>query len=362
MTKTLASVHELAYGLDFAYNRVNSSAFREEISSGERLALDTRYPDGGTNWLSAAAYFTHRWEINNRIILTEGLRFNQVNLYSQFVDTSFYRFPFDEIRQNNSSLSGNLGVVFKLPANFRFSTIAGTGFRAPNLDDVAKVFDSQPGNVVVPNPELKPETTYNLELSLSKRFGKSAMIELIGWHTWYRDAIVLRTASYNGASEILYEGVLSQVQMNVNAGRARIVGASANAWFKWADWKLSHSITYTYGQDLSNAVPLDHIPPIFGRGALQYANGRFQAELSVPYQGWKRLDRFSPRDEGNLEFATEDGWPSWVIFTLRGTYILKSGHQLQLGCENIMDQHYRPFSSRISAPGRNLFVALRADL
>lgn len=361
LTKALAEVHELAYGLDFAYNRVNSSAFSEVVSSGERLALDTRYPDGGTDWLSAAAYFTHRWEISKRVILTEGLRFNQVSLHSQFVDSSFFSFPFDEIRQNNSAISGNLGVVFKLPAGLRFSTIGSTGFRAPNLDDVAKVFDSQPGNVVVPNPNLKAETTYNLEFSLSKNFGKYAMIELVGWHTWYQDAIVLRAASYNGQSEIIYEGVLSQVQMNVNAGQARIIGASTNAWFKLADWTLTHSITYTYGQDLSNDVPLDHIPPLFGRAALQYANGPWQAELSVPYQGWKRLDRFSPRDEGDIDFATLEGWPSWMIFTLRGTYNFDNDMQLQVGCENILDQHYRPFSSRISAAGRNLFVAVRAS-
>ncbi|MFK7923651.1 MAG: TonB-dependent receptor [Bacteroidia bacterium] len=361
LTKALANVHELAYGLDFAYNRVNSSAFSEVVSSGERLVLDTRYPDGGTDWLSAAVYFTHRWEISPKVILTEGLRFNQVSLYSQFVDTSFFSFPFNEIRQNNSALSGNLGVVFKLPHSFRFSAIGSTGFRAPNLDDVAKVFDSQPGNVVVPNPNLRAETTYNLEFSLSKNFGKYAMIELVAWHTWYQDAIVLRAASYNGQSEIIYQGILSQVQMNVNAGQARIVGASTNAWLKLADWTLSHSITYTYGQDLSNDVPLDHIPPLFGRAALQYANGPWQAELSVPYQGWKRLDRFSPRDEGDIDFATPEGWPSWMILTLRGTYSFDNGVQLQGGCENILDQHYRPFSSRISAAGRNLFVAVRAS-
>ncbi|MEL6841915.1 MAG: TonB-dependent receptor, partial [Bacteroidota bacterium] len=322
LTKTLGKVHELAYGLDMAYNRIASTAFQEEITSGERLSLDTRYPDGGTNWWSGAVYFTHRWEVNRRLILTEGIRWNQISLHSQFVDTSFFRFPFTEIRQSNQALSGNLGIVLKLPRGFRLSAIGSSGFRAPNLDDVAKVFDSQPGNVVVPNPELRPETTYNAELSLSRRFGRAAKLEVVGWYTWYQDAIVLRAATFNGQSEILYEGVLSQVQMNVNARSARIYGLNLNGWWQIADFRLSHSSTYTYGQDLSGGVPLDHIPPLFGRTELQYANGAWKGALSLPYQTWKRPERYSPRDFTNAEFATADGWPAWMVVNLRASYTL----------------------------------------
>ena len=48
--------------------------------------------------------------------------------------------------------------------------ILSSGFRAPNLDDVAKVFDSAPGKVVFPNEALKPEFSKNIELGLDKTF------------------------------------------------------------------------------------------------------------------------------------------------------------------------------------------------
>ena len=38
------------------------------------------------------------------------------------------------------------------------------GFRAPNIDDIGKVFDSEPGSVVVPNVHLKPEYAYSSDL------------------------------------------------------------------------------------------------------------------------------------------------------------------------------------------------------
>ena len=48
--------------------------------------------------------------------------------------------------------------------------MASTGFRAPNVDDLGKVFDSTPGQVIVPNPGLRPERTLNTEVGISKTF------------------------------------------------------------------------------------------------------------------------------------------------------------------------------------------------
>ena len=36
-----------------------------------------------------------------------------------------------------------------------------------NIDDIGKVFDSEPGSVVVPNQNLNPEYAYGGELGLS---------------------------------------------------------------------------------------------------------------------------------------------------------------------------------------------------
>ena len=53
-----------------------------------------------------------------------------------------------------------------------------TGFRSPNIDDVAKVFDSEPGNVIVPNPNLKPEYTRTIDAEIKKTFADKASIEV----------------------------------------------------------------------------------------------------------------------------------------------------------------------------------------
>lgn len=359
--KVIRTNHELAYGFEGIVNHVNSSAYTEDIITGKMTGLNTRYPDGGSTLNSGAAYFTHRWEVNDKLTLTDGIRFTGVALYSRF-NNRFFPFPFASIRQINQALSGNIAAVLKPGKGWRISLLGATGFRAPNLDDVTKVFDSQPGNVVVPNPNLKPEYSYNGELSISKTLGDVLRVELTGFYTWYTNAIVVRNFNLNGEQFIVYEDSLSRVQANVNAGTAFIAGFNNNIYLDLGKWSFSNSLTYTYGQETESDVPMDHIPPFFGKSELTYKGKGFQTAFYAMYNGWKRPDRYSPRDENNAFFATEDGWPAWWTLNLKTSFALSPKLKLQAGIENLLDVHYRPFSSRISAPGRNIFVSLRASL
>lgn len=360
--KVIGNEHELAYGLEGVLNRVSSYAYQRSILDGTQLSISTRYPDGGSSMNTLAAYFTHRWELSDKLTLTDGIRMTGVSLSSRFNDRSFFPFPFGSIRQNNQALSGNIAGVFKPGNGWRISLLGATGFRAPNLDDVTKVFDSQPGNVVVPNPNLKPEYSYNTELSISKTIGDILRIEATGFYTWYANAIVVRNFNLNGENFIVYEDSLSRVQANVNAGTAYIAGINSNIYVDLGKWSFSNSLTYTYGQETETNVPMDHIPPFFGKSALTYKTKGFQTAFYALYNGWKRPNRYSPRDENNAFFATEDGWPAWWTINLKSSYAFNPKLKLQVGIENILDVHYRPFSSRISAPGRNIFISLRASL
>jgi hemoglobin/transferrin/lactoferrin receptor protein len=68
---------------------------------------------------------------------------------------------------------------------------------------------------------------------------------------------------------------------------------------------------------------------------------------------------YNPNGEDNQQYATPEGMPSW--FTLNAKFELNMGKQwqTQISLENIFDRNYRYFASGISAPGRNLSIALR---
>ncbi|MEZ4800170.1 MAG: TonB-dependent receptor [Flavobacteriales bacterium] len=71
----------------------------------------------------------------------------------------------------------------------------GTAFRSPNVDDIGKIFDSEPGALTVPNPDLKAEYATNFDLGIAKVFSEKVKIDLAGYYTiwkmhWY-DATTL---------------------------------------------------------------------------------------------------------------------------------------------------------------------------
>jgi len=350
------------YGLEGTANHVNSMANKENIDTGATAPQSTRYPDGGSDVTTAALYLSDQYHLSPRITLNGGLRLSYNSLKAIFVDTTFYPFPFDDINQQFTNLSGSLGAVWNGNAGWRVSLLGATGFRAPNVDDLAKVFESVPGSVVVPNPDLGPEKTYNVDLGISKTIDEKYNIGIDGYYTWYRDAITTQPGTFNGQSQIDYDGELSNVTINVNALSAYIFGFNAYASVQLTDGLTLYStINYTYGRINTDttAYPLDHIAPLFGKTSLDYKIKKFRAEVYAMYNGWKHLEDYNLNGEDNYPFATVDGMPSWATFNLKASYQLTQNFTVQLGVENILDTNYRVFASNISAPGRNVSVTVR---
>ncbi|GAB2527449.1 TonB-dependent receptor [Rufibacter soli] len=356
--------HELRYGLEATFNDVQSRAYGENINTSERSALDTRYPSGGSDMRTAAAYFTHTWEITPRWILSDGLRLSRVELNADFSDKRFFNFSFDKVNQKNTAVNGNLGLVFQPGHDWRLAAVASSGFRAPNVDDLGKVFESVAGQLIVPNPNLKPEYTYNAEVSIGKTIMQSVRVEGTGFYTWYRDAITTQPFQFQGQSVVEYNGQPSRVTANVNANKAYIYGASGSLSADITQaFRLASTLTYTYGRITAQPqdIPLDHIAPVFGKTSLFLTLPKFGSEFFVQYNGWKRLEDYNPVGEDNLQYATPQGVPAWYTLNLRTAYQFHPRVQLQAGLENILDQFYRVYASGVSAPGRNLVLTVRGN-
>ena len=50
--------------------------------------------------------------------------------------------------------------------------------------------------------------------------------------------------------------------------------------------------------------------------------------------------------------------PGWITLNLRLSYMVLKGLYLNVGVENVTDVRYRPYSSGISAPGRNVTMSV----
>ncbi len=351
------------YGIEALHNHVNSSAFTQDIITGQKGVLDTRYPDDGSDYNSLAAYTTLSKELSSTFMLKTGIRYSTVKIDAQIKDTTFFAFLDRSIAQQNNALNGNFALIGN-QNNYKFSFIASSGFRAPNVDDLGKIFESVQGTVVVPNTNIEPEYTYNLEFNLNKMRNKGLLgFQTSLFYTWYRNALTTVDGSLNGNDSIFYDGVQSKIVMLDNAQNAFIYGANASIEIALThNTILSSTLNYTYGRIVEDTLrPLDHIPPLFGKTSITHKRKALTLEVFAMYNGFKRTKDYNLLGEDNFSKATPDGTPAWMTLNLRSQYQINDQFSVQLNVLNLLDQSYRVFASGIHAPGRNISITLRAQ-
>jgi hemoglobin/transferrin/lactoferrin receptor protein len=361
--KLIKEKHEVRYGLEFTHNDVQSKASFKNISTNIETAADTRYAGGGSTMTTFAAYASHAWEVSKQFVITDGVRYTNTSLSSKFTDTTFFKFPFTTANQKNQALTGNIGFTWKLDNDYKVSILSNTGFRSPNVDDMSKVFESST-YVVVPNPTLKAEYTYNFEMGISKVIQGKYKFDLTGFYTNLTNALVVADFKLDGKDSAVYNGSMTKVKATQNADNAYIYGVSAGVQFDFNERVSFKSVlNYTYGRyissNLDTVIPLDHIAPLFGQTSLTYKSKGFDGEFFIRYNGKKSLADYSPSGEDNLQYATINGMPAWFTLNIRLGANLTKNLRLNAACENLTDNRYRAFASGMNAPGRNFIMSLR---
>lgn len=367
--------HTITAGIDGSLQFLKSTADRVDVNTGAVKTLDTRYPDGNNYMHNLDLFGIHRWQINERWHMNEGIRVGYSWMHSTFKSNEFFPFAdlIGDISQNTPVYCANVGVTFAPSAGWLLGLDISTGYRVPNVDDLAKVFDSQPGMVVMPNPDIKPEKTVSANFSAS--FVKN---DIVNWQasvygTYMFDAIALAPAWFNGQDKIEYDGELSNIYCNRNNRLGYVVGASTNVDVRLSDhFRADGAVTYTYGNIIAHKgeerMPLDHVAPLFGRVGVSYHTlaDRLTGEFYSLFNGKKPLSRYNLNGEDNIGYATVkgldgDGLPAWFTLNFRVSYRLNRYVTVQGAVENILDTEYRTFASGINAPGRNFSITLRAS-
>jgi len=367
-TKSLGKRHSFYYGLEFVWDDVKSTGTDEDISTGNVAVGPSRYPQ--STWASYAAYLSYKFRITPGFLLQAGARYNYFTLDADFTNNlAFYPFPFSEVKIGDGALTGNLGFVYNPAEKWSIVMNLSTGFRSPNVDDLGKVFDSEPGTVVVPNPDLQPEYAYNAEIGVAKIFGEVVKIDLTGYYTWLTNAMVRRDYTLNGLDSIMYDGEMSKVQAMQNAAFATVYGIQAGLEVKLpAGFGFTSQFNYQKGEeelDDGTTSPLRHAAPWFGVSHLTFTKGKLELDFYSIYNGeisYKNLPE-EERGKDYLYAKDADGnpySPSWYTLNFKALYQLTGNLSISAGVENITDQLYRPYSSGIAGSGRNFILALRA--
>ncbi|MBC3756806.1 TonB-dependent receptor [Hyunsoonleella sp. SJ7] len=365
--KRLSDKTRFFYGGEYVHNKVMSEGRLEDISSGILSNTISRYPNGAT-WKSAAIYSSLKYKPNTRFVFQTGVRFNHVGSKADFTENNaFLNLPFQSAKNSAGAFSGTAGLTWSPNTTMQWKLNAASAFRAPNIDDIGKVFDSEPGSVVVPNENLRPEYAYGGELGLKLNFDQKLVLDLNTYYTYLDNALVRRDYTLNGQSQIMYDGEMSNVQAIQNASKAWIYGFEAGLKLlvsKYLRLTSQYSVIGGTEENDNIEVPIRHVAPSFGNIHVIWAGKKLTIDAFTEYNGELSFNQLAPSEKQKDYLYTKDAngnpyAPSWYTINLRTQYKVNKSTTLTVSLENITDQRYRPYSSGIAAPGRNLIIALK---
>ena len=376
---------KLSYGFEFAYNDVVSKSFGKtlNISNGEmngysdNFMVQSRYPDGGSNYLSAAAYIGYRQDVTQKSTLNTGLRVTNTNLNANWIDQTFIQLPETNITLNNSAVTATIGYVYRSNENWQLNSILSSGFRSPNIDDIGRIREKR-GNVSIPNIHVNPEIAYNAEIGIQKYFNDKKF--RVGTNFYYTllDNYIQRDFIYNAdgsKKQVQFDGEYGNAVSNQNKGTAYILGYTINYLGEVSSTlNTSGFITYTKGRTYDTQEPMSSIPPLFGQFELNFKKNKIELGAAVRFNSKKDIEDFNitegidnhdltPIIDPNAVIDTDKyyGSPSWMTIGVTSNYLMNDTFSIQARLDNIFDEHYIEFASGISAPGRNVSVSFVAS-
>ena len=363
--KQLSDRSNISYGTEYIYNKVGSKGCSESLSTNAVEVIASRYPDG-SKWQTMAAYLSYKYKPNTKLTVQSGIRYNYVIIDADMSkNNAFYDFPFNTANLETSAVTGILGFSWVPNNTFIWKLNTTTAFRAPNIDDIGKTFDSQNGLVVVPNSSLKPEYAYGAELGVTVNLNESVLFDSSVYYTYLDNALVRKPFEVNGENQMMYDTELSDIQAIQNASRSWIYGFEAGIKILFSkQLKLTSQYSYVHGtQEETPGVelPVRHAAPVFGNTHIIWKHNKLQMDGFINYNGALRSSDISDELADYLFALDSEGnpyAPSWYTLNLRTQFNFNSSVSFVGAVENITNQRYRTYSSGIASAGTNLIMAI----
>ena len=362
----LGDDHLLTYGIDLQNDEVDSVGSRKDINTGVvtpgegEFAPDSRYTSMGI--FVQDEIFTFE-----PIDLTAGLR------YSLF-DFGFDDFPSQGTGSESGgfdALTASVQAARDVSEGVRLTAGVAQGFRAPNLDDLAR--DGTFGSgTELHNPDLEPERSLTAELA----------VEVVR-PVWDFALSIFNSDIQDLIGRVLVDPTPGNLTfLRENVGRAQMFGAEAlyhqrlgkeedspyaleigAAWVRGQQWDDTEDPPGSGEQPLHN-VPMRRVPPFHGHVALNWE----PAQSRYGFVGWGRIEWVFAARQGRLHpydvldpRIDPDGTDGWQVVNLDvGGPIgeLGDGSTWTVGIHNVLDEEYRVHGSGFDAPGRGVVVGL----
>ncbi|MCO7222957.1 TonB-dependent hemoglobin/transferrin/lactoferrin family receptor [Pleionea sp. CnH1-48] len=238
-----------------------------------------------------------------------------------------FGFPVESF--DESEVSTNLGVIYELNNQTSFFLQYAEGFRAPNFDEANQSFvNLGHGYAIVPNPDLKPETSEGVELGFKSNLSQGYLSMSI-FENNYEDFISTQFIGQSNGISLFQDS---------NIGRVRIKGLEANLiWNFNEQWRLRQSLAYASGTDSVADVPLDSIEPLTIVSGVGFDNESGDWGMEAVMTLVNKKDAVSA--------PTKVTNNSYALFDVFGHYQINKKAKVQLGIFNLFNRQYARWSS-----------------
>jgi len=363
------NAHGVYYGIEYIENKVTSVGTAYDIRNGNTIQVPDRYPN--SFWESYAVYCNYQFVASKKFLVQAGARYNRFTIESDFKrHLQFFPFDFTRSEINNSALTASFGAVYTPAKTVKISANISSGFRAPNVDDIGKIFDVAIGEVVVPNTNLSAEHAYNCDVNIAKLFWDFVQVDVSGFYTFLDNAMVRRSFQVNGQDSILFDGNRSKVYAIQNASFASVYGTNIGLEIRLKHG-LSVSCRYNYQlgiEEMENGMvsSLRHAAPAFGVMRLMYHKNNLMMQFYTMFSSEVSNENLNAEEKLKTFIYAKDynGMPyspAWYTINYKVLYQFTPQFSISSGVENITNQRYRPYSSGLVAPGANFIVSIRTS-
>lgn len=334
------------YGVDYMRDKISTE--RGTNSSDAQFRAEPYNANSNTTGVYLIAHIPLFGE---KLLLSPSVRYDHYDTSSKTV------------KYKDNHLSPATKLTWKVTNWLDFSAKYNEAFRAPSMQERfvsgshfgANIRGLDTINRFVANPNLRPETAKNKEITANLHFdslfkqGDKFKIEATYFRNDVKDLINLKTFNNsNGNKRLLPEN--SQYQ---NIANARLSGVELQAQYQTERLTLFTNYGSTKGRDKDSGEALSNIAASkIGVGA-DYALVKDKFTVGATVTHYAAQHRV-PKDHAVT-------YPSYILTDLRATYAPLKGEwknlRLDFALENLFDRKYQPAFSLMEGTGRNAKIS-----
>jgi hemoglobin/transferrin/lactoferrin receptor protein len=363
------AVQKITYGFDHVQSRVENLNTGVTPPAGETFPLK-RFPD--TRESSSALYAQSDISFGNWT-LSPALRWDRFSIRASQAGFSPPSIT-PAASLSGSAVSPKFGALFQLDPAWSLYGNFASGFKAPDAGQINAFFENITSFYkTIPNPNLKPEKSRNIELGARARMDKLSLDAAL-FRSSYQDLI--EESRRVGGTGVAGNPTIFQ---SVNIGKATIHGFEFKAQYEWARgaggaWSSSLSYGKTRGKDDITGTPINSIEPAKLSAGLGYKTATWDVQLRATHHSAKKADETNgPIQVAAATFVPQFLTPSATTLDLQGQWRLNKDMRLNFAIHNLTDKKYWLWSSSraqaanattldaFTQPGRHLKVSFITD-